>query len=143
VKNLVLSFAIFESFSQRDSFRAFSRRRVLDALSQHRRRRQSSWPPAAGALSEREDFFVAGLMHDIGKIPLNHLFPEAYREAAAISRDSGRGMRFGEERGSGRSLPGRPSDRREMAASPTLAAALSGHHAVDDGGQTSSTWRMW
>jgi putative nucleotidyltransferase with HDIG domain len=135
VKNLVLSFAIFESFSQRDSFRAFS----ADEFWTH------SLSTAAAAkllaaergvpLSEREDFFVGGLMHDIGKIPLNHLFPEAYREAAAISRDSGMGMRFGEDTriGVDHCRVGHLIARK-WQLSPTLTAALSGHHAAGDGG---------
>jgi HD-like signal output (HDOD) protein len=134
VKNLVLSFAVFESFSQRDSFRAFS----ADEFWTH----SLSTAAAAKLLaagrgvppSEREDFFVAGLMHDIGKIPLNHLFPEAYREAAVVSRDSGRGMRFGEDAriGVDHCRVGHLIARK-WQLSPALAAALSGHHAGDDG----------
>jgi putative nucleotidyltransferase with HDIG domain len=97
VKNVVLSFAIFETFSKRDSFRVFS----ADEFWAH------SLSTAAAAkimaaeqgvpFSEREDFFVAGLMHDIGKIPLNHLFPDAYREAARAARSSEQGIRSAEE----------------------------------------------
>jgi HD-like signal output (HDOD) protein len=74
-------------------------------------------------------------MHDIGKIPLNHLFPESYREAAAISRDSGRGMRFGEDTriGVDHCRVGHLIARK-WKLSPTLAEALSGHHAVGSGG---------
>jgi HD-like signal output (HDOD) protein len=93
VKNVVLSFAIFQSFSHRDSFRAFS----ADQFWTHSLSTAAAAKLLAASrgvpLAEREEYFVAGLMHDIGKIPLNHLFPEAYREAAAISQESGRGMR--------------------------------------------------
>jgi HD-like signal output (HDOD) protein len=80
-------------------------------------------------LAEREEFFVAGLMHDIGKIPLNHLFPEAYREAAINSLESGRGMRFEEN-----SSIGVDHCRvghliaRKWQLSPDLTVALSDHH---------------
>lgn len=33
------------------------------------------------SLSEREDYFIAGLLHDLGKIPLNKQFPEQYSKA--------------------------------------------------------------
>ena len=29
-------------------------------------------------LSEREEYFVAGLLHDLGKLPINNQFPEEY-----------------------------------------------------------------
>lgn len=129
VKNVVLSFAIFQSFSQRDTFRAFS----ADQFWTH------SLSTAAAAkllavdrgvpVAEREEFFVAGLMHDLGKIPLNHLFPEAYREAAGASRQSGRGMRWEEN-----ARMGVDHCRvgymiaRKWQLSPALSAALSEHH---------------
>lgn len=129
VKNVVLSFAIFQSFSQRDTFRAFS----ADQFWTH------SLSTAAAAkllavdggvpVAEREEFFVAGLMHDLGKIPLNHLFPEAYREAAALSRESGRGMRWEENARIGIDHC-RVGDMiaHKWQLSPALSAALGEHH---------------
>ncbi len=32
-----------------------------------------------------EEYFIAGLLHDIGKIPLNHVFPEKYLKSMAVS----------------------------------------------------------
>ncbi len=138
VKNVVLSFAIFQSFSQRDSFRAFT----ADQFWTH------SLCTAAAAkhlaanrgvpLAEREEFFVAGLMHDIGKIPLNHLFPEAYREAAAVAQDSGRGMRCEENTqiGVDHCRVGHMIARK-WQLSPALTEALSEHHTPSEG-QTAS-----
>ena len=133
VKNVVLSFAIFETFSRRDSFRVFS----ADEFWAH------SLSTAAAAkllaagqgvpLSEREDFFVAGLMHDLGKIPLNHLFPDAYREAAQLARGSGQGMRSAEN-----ALIGVDHCRvglmiaRKWQLSSALTDALGRHHAGGD-----------
>lgn len=133
VKNVVLSFAIFESFSRRESFRVFS----ADDFWAH------SLSTAAAAkilasgrgvpLSEREDFFVAGLMHDIGKIPLNHLFPETYREAAHLAHGSGQGMRSAEE-----ALIGVDHCRvglmiaRKWQLSDDLTDAFGRHHSVGD-----------
>ena len=73
---------------------------------------------------------MAGLMHDIGKIPLNHLFPDAYREAAQSARGSGQGMRSAEE-----SLIG--TDHcgvglmiaRKWQLSEALTGALARHHS--------------
>ena len=129
VKNLVLSFAVFESFSKHDTFRVFS----ADDFWTH------SLSVAAAAkllsiqhgvsLAEREDYFVGGLMHDIGKIPLNHLFPDEYRQAAELALGSGQAMRFGEQAVIG-------IDHCEVGdiiaqkwqLSPALAAALGRHH---------------
>jgi putative nucleotidyltransferase with HDIG domain len=134
VKNVVLSFAIFQSFSQRDSFRAFT----SDQFWTH------SLCTAAAAkllaaghevpLAEREEFFVAGLMHDIGKIPLNHLYPDAYREAVAVAQDSGRGMRYEEEAriGVDHCRVGHMIARK-WQLSPALTAALSEHHSHGEG----------
>lgn len=129
VKNVVLSFAIFQSFSRRDSFRSFTADQFwthsLSTAAAAKLLGASSGVP----LAEREEFFVAGLMHDIGKIPLNHLFPEAYREAVAIAQSSGRGMRCEEN-----SRIGVDHCRvghmiaRKWQLSPALTAALSDHH---------------
>lgn len=133
VKNLVLGFAVFESFARRDHFRVFT----PDEFWTH------SLSTAAGAkllaarhdvpLSEREDFFVAGLMHDLGKIPLNHLFPDAYRRAAETARCSPSGMRAAEQGCVGVDhceVGGMIA--RKWQLGPGLSASLAGHHAVDE-----------
>jgi putative nucleotidyltransferase with HDIG domain len=133
VKNVVLSFAIFETFSKRDSFRVFS----ADDFWAH------SLSTAAVAkflatgqgvpFSEREDFFVAGLMHDIGKIPLNHLFPDAYREAARLARTSRQGIHSAET-----AVIGVDHCRvglmiaRKWQLSEALTNALGRHHDAGD-----------
>lgn len=133
VKNLVLGFAVFESFARRDHFRVFT----PDEFWTH------SLSTAAGAkllaarhdvpLSEREDFFVAGLMHDLGKIPLNHLFPDAYRRAAETARCSPSGMRAAEQGCVGVDhceVGGMIA--RKWQLGPGLSASLAGHHALDE-----------
>jgi putative nucleotidyltransferase with HDIG domain len=130
VKNVVLSFAIFQSFSQRDSFHAFT----ADQFWTHSLFTAAAAKHLAAShgvpLAEREEFFVAGLMHDIGKIPLNHLFPDAYREAMTNAQDSGRGMRYEENAwvGIDHCRVGHLIARK-WQLSPDLTAALSEHHS--------------
>jgi putative nucleotidyltransferase with HDIG domain len=133
VKNVVLSFAIFESFSKRDSFRVFS----ADEFWAHSLSTAvSAKLLAASRVASRaaqEDFFVAGLMHDIGKIPLNHLFPDAYRQAAQSAEDRQQGMRSAEAE-----LIGMDHCQvglmiaRKWQLSEDLTGALAGHHATHD-----------
>jgi putative nucleotidyltransferase with HDIG domain len=137
VKNVVLSFAIFETFSKRDAFRVFS----ADEFWAH----SLSTAVTAKLLAarqgvprvEQEDFFVAGLMHDIGKIPLNHLFPEAYRQAVRLAEDSQRGMRAAEEEriGTDHCQVGLMIARK-WQLSEDLADALTRHHSAADGVET-------
>jgi putative nucleotidyltransferase with HDIG domain len=134
VKNVVLGFAIFETFARHDSFRVFS----ADDFWAHSLSTAAAAKIMATAqgvpLSEREDFFIAGLMHDIGKIPLNHLFPDAYQEAAQLARASGQGMRSAEG-----ALIGVDHCRvglmiaRKWELSDALTGALGRHHPDDDG----------
>ena len=133
VKNVVLSFAIFESFSKRDSFRVFSAdefwaHSLSTAVSAKLLAASQAVPRVA-----QEDFFVAGLMHDIGKIPLNHLFPDAYRQAAQSAEDTQQGMRSAEE-----ALIGTDHCQvglmiaRKWQLSEDLTDALAGHHSTYD-----------
>lgn len=129
VKNVVLSFALFESFSKKDAFRAFS----ADDFWAH------SLSVAAGAkllagqhdvpFAEREDYFVAGLMHDIGKIPLNHLFTEDYRRAVEWARSAQAPVCDGEQAviGIDHGAVGEVIAKK-WELSPTLADALALHH---------------
>jgi len=78
VKNLALSFAILKNMSSSGSSHAFTTdefwthslcvgvvAKSLAAI--------LGFPPA-----QREEFFVAGLLHDLGKLPLNKHFPDEY-----------------------------------------------------------------
>ncbi len=37
--------------------------------------------------NQREEFFLAGLLHDLGKIPMAHCFPDEYSHCLAIARE--------------------------------------------------------
>ena len=81
VKNLALSLAVLETMSGKGGRRTLSSNdywahclcvgvtaRCISELK-------------GVSLSEREDYFVAGLLHDLGKIPLSKQFPEQYNKA--------------------------------------------------------------
>lgn len=85
VKNLALSTAVLGSMGKQDSFRSLS----MDAFWTH----SLCVGVMAKALAKlkgisgmmQEEFFVAGLLHDLGKIPLNNCFSEEYRQALELS----------------------------------------------------------
>lgn len=85
VKNLALSTAVLGTMGRETSFRSLS----MDAFWTH----SLCVGVMAKALASRkgipgmmqEEFFVAGLLHDLGKIPLNNCFAEEYRQALELS----------------------------------------------------------
>jgi len=90
VKNLALGTAIIESIGRIDSVSGLS----MDDFWVHslsvgvisRALAQQQGIP----MEEQEEYFVAGLLHDLGKIPINHCHPEEYgltiKKAAAEKR---------------------------------------------------------
>ena len=88
VKNLVLSFAILEQLRKAKSFRALSAQKfwahslsvgvIAKCLAMAR----------GVSLSDQEEFFVCGLLHDLGKIPLNCQFPDEYGQMLDLAKRS-------------------------------------------------------
>jgi HD-like signal output (HDOD) protein len=81
VRNLVLSTAILASLSGKDSFRGFSTddfwaHSICVGVTAKSLAAIQDVPKA-----EREGYFVAGLLHDLGKIPINRQFPDGYIRA--------------------------------------------------------------
>jgi putative nucleotidyltransferase with HDIG domain len=78
VKNLALSFAIFKNMRGSANFHAFS----TDEFWLHCLGVGVVAKSLAVAMghspAEQEEYFVAGLLHDLGKLPLNNQFPEEY-----------------------------------------------------------------
>jgi putative nucleotidyltransferase with HDIG domain len=88
VKNLVLSCAILEQMRHKQSFRALSAEKF--------------WAHSLGvgviakclamvkgvSHAEQEEFFICGLLHDLGKIPLNQKFPDEYLKALEMAERS-------------------------------------------------------
>jgi putative nucleotidyltransferase with HDIG domain len=88
VKNLVLSCAILEQLRHKQSFRALSAEKF--------------WAHSLGvgviakclavikgvSLADQDEFFICGLLHDLGKIPLNQKFPNEYFEVLDMAKRS-------------------------------------------------------
>jgi putative nucleotidyltransferase with HDIG domain len=87
VKHVVLSTAVLAQFGSRERFYAFS---MLDfwshCLCVAVTAKCLAQRLGVGA-GDREEYFVAGLLHDLGKIPLNKQFPEEYGTAANLVKD--------------------------------------------------------
>jgi putative nucleotidyltransferase with HDIG domain len=85
VKNLALSTSVLESIGGEESFQALS----MDNFWMH----SICVGVAAKSMAtikhvpirDREEYFVAGLLHDLGKIPLNNRFPEEYVNAMELA----------------------------------------------------------
>ena len=85
VKNLALSTAILESVGGKDSFRALQMDRfwthsICVGVTAKSLSRVIGVP-----MAQREEYFVTGLLHDLGKIPLNNRFPEDYMKALELT----------------------------------------------------------
>jgi putative nucleotidyltransferase with HDIG domain len=132
VKNLVLSFAILEQLRSKQSFRALSAEKfwahslsvgvIAKCLAMVR----------GVSLSDQEEFFVCGLLHDLGKIPLNHQFPDEYFQALDLAKRSGwplahaENVVFGIDHGAIGSLIA-----KKWRLSPAFIEALGYHHQPD------------
>jgi len=98
VKNLALSFAILKNMQGSGSFHAFSTNDfwlhclgvgvVAKALAA-----MKGLSPA-----EQEEYFVAGLLHDLGKLPLNKQFPEEYFQVSKLAGKENEPFYLSEER---------------------------------------------
>ena len=78
IKNLALSTAVLGNMKRKDRFKSLN----VDGFWRH-----SIGVGVASKLiatkigipaNKREEYFIGGLLHDIGKIPLNEIFPEEY-----------------------------------------------------------------
>ncbi|MFP4113933.1 MAG: HDOD domain-containing protein [Spirochaetota bacterium] len=85
VKNLALSSAVMDTFGKKNQFRALDPQAfwrhslgvgVTAKLIAKKRKIESS---------KLEEYFIAGLLHGIGKIPLNNVLSEQYVEAMSLA----------------------------------------------------------
>ena len=85
VKNLALSTAILGTFSQQNSFQTLS----MDQFWTHSISVGVTAKTLAAhkgvPVANREEFFVAGLLHDLGKIPMNNCLANEYTQAMDLA----------------------------------------------------------
>jgi putative nucleotidyltransferase with HDIG domain len=85
VKNLALSTAVIGTLGKKESFKSLS----MDAYWAHSICVGVTAKALAAKLgvpvAEREEYFVAGMLHDLGKIPMNSCFPEQYTQALHLA----------------------------------------------------------
>ena len=132
VKNLVLSVAILEQLHNKQSFRALSAEKfwahsvsvgvIAKCLAMVR----------GVSLSDQEEFFVCGLLHDLGKIPLNCQFSDEYFQTLDLAKQSrwplahAESVVFGIDHGIVGGLIA-----KKWRLSPAFIAALECHHQPD------------
>ncbi len=90
VKNLVLSFAILEQLRTPKKFRALSTAKFWEHSVAVGVIAKCIAVAKGVPLADQEDFFVSGLMHDLGKIPLNDQFADQYGQALTLTDQSRR-----------------------------------------------------
>jgi HD-like signal output (HDOD) protein len=132
VKNLVLATSVIGGVGSKKHFKTLS----MDAFWEH----SLAVGVLAKALSirkglpslEREEFFVAGLLHDLGKIPFNNRFADAYAQVLLGALKGGQPLFdqehtfFGLDHGE---VGGMIADRWNL--SQNMRAGLCHHHFPD------------
>jgi putative nucleotidyltransferase with HDIG domain len=131
VKQLSLSLAILENFYSRNSFPAFS----ADEFWSHSlcvAAAAKSLAAATGApLSDHEEYFVAGLLHDLGKIPLHKVAPQEGAEAVRLACEKSWTLPAAETAvlGVDHGTVGRLIARK-WRLSPCVADSIGSHHEL-------------
>jgi HD-like signal output (HDOD) protein len=98
VKNLVLSTAIINKYKSRkhfkvlDSYRFWKHSISVGVTSKLIAKKRKV------AANRLEEFFISGLLHDIGKIPMNYLYPELYDQALQLAETRDLPLHFIENR---------------------------------------------
>lgn len=132
VKNLALSTAILQSVGGKDAFQAFP----MDEFWTHSITVGVTGKALAGLkrvpASLREEYFVSGLIHDLGKIPLGNCFPQGYVMAIETTKSEGRSIYDAEARILGMDhcmVGGMIADKWEFGGA--LRESLIHHHHPD------------
>lgn len=133
VKNLVLSLAIIDQFRTPKPFRTLSNATFWSHSVSVGVIAKCMAEVQGVSLADQEDYFVSGLMHDLGKIPLNHQFNAEYQQAMALAKRS-QGPMIHAERimfGIDHSTVG-GLIARKWRLSPAFVDVLARHHRPDD-----------
>jgi putative nucleotidyltransferase with HDIG domain len=88
VKNMLLSTAVMSTLGNRKNFNAlemmeFWKHSLAVGVTAKLIAKRHRLPPEV-----QEEYFIGGLLHDIGKIPLNNRFSEEYYQALDLSEDT-------------------------------------------------------
>ena len=133
VKNLVLSLAILDHLHTRKPFRILSSATFWSHSVAVGVIAKCMAEAQGVSLADQEDYFVYGLLHDLGKIPLNHQFVDEYEQAMALARRQ-RWSLFRAERvifGIDHSTVG-GLIARKWRLSPVCIDVLAHHHRTDE-----------
>ena len=138
VKNLALSFAIIKNMKGSGTFQAFSTDQFwLHCLGVGVVAK--SLAAVKGLLpAEQEAYFVAGLLHDLGKLPLNTQFPDEYFQVCQSAGKERDPFRHAEDRllGIDHCKVGAMIARR-WRLGVSLVETMSHHHQPDDATENS------
>lgn len=138
VKNLALSFAVIDAFKVKAAGQSFTvdefwRHSLgVGVVAKYLAALTGSSP------EDRETYFVAGLLHDLGKLPLLMQFPVDYDRVCQAVRSGSEALHRHEARCLGLdhgTVGGIVAQKWQLG--PTLADALSHHHNPADGSQDS------
>jgi putative nucleotidyltransferase with HDIG domain len=136
VKNLVLSIAILESLGGKKAFRALSPNDFWTHSICAGVVAKSLAATQGIPLADQEEYFVAGLLHDLGKIPLNSCFPDAYALALKLAGSEQDPLCMAEERvfGINHNTVGKMIAEK-WRLGETIIDSLFYHHMRDSAGE--------
>jgi len=138
VKNLALSFAIMKNMKGSGSFHAFTTNEFwmhclgVGVVAKSLAAAKGLFP------TEQEEYFVAGLLHDLGKLPLNKQFSEEYFQVCQSASKQSEPFYLSEDRrlGIDHCTVG-AMIAKKWRLGESLVETLANHHHPDDSTENS------